>query len=61
MPRRGEGYCELSLDDYWDKKTSVNGKFERGLFDCCEDPGNCIFGLCFPCFLDGIIACQIGN
>jgi hypothetical protein len=58
---RTDGPCTIHIDDYWDTKPSINGNFERGIYGCCEDPGNCIFGLFFPCILDGIIACGIGS
>ena len=58
---RTDGPCTIHIDNNWDLKTSDNGNFERGLYDCCDDPANFIYGLFFPCFLDAFVACGIGS
>ena len=37
---RGSGNA-IILDPNWDLKTSPNGEFESGLFNCCDDCNDC--------------------
>ena len=59
--RRKGRTATIVLDPNWDLKTSPNGEFESGLFNCCDDCNDCWVAFWFFCLLDCNIANKVGS